>query len=56
MFFEVRILDPKGKMKKLLSSRELSKRHWRTFENSIPFKIRDKINEKTSKFKAKQIA
>ncbi len=38
MFYDVRILDPDGKIKKILHSRELSKKHWENFrkmEDSI---------------------
>ncbi|KMP10613.1 hypothetical protein UR09_05490 [Candidatus Nitromaritima sp. SCGC AAA799-A02] len=31
MFYEVRILDHKGKIKKVLSSKSLSKRYWKSF-------------------------
>ncbi len=31
MFYEVRILTPKGDLKKVVSTQELSKIHWRTF-------------------------
>jgi hypothetical protein len=31
MFYEVKILDPQGKVKKVLSRQELGKRHWKDF-------------------------
>ncbi len=31
MFHEVKIFDPKGKMKKVLSSKVLSRRYWKSF-------------------------
>jgi hypothetical protein len=31
MFYEVRVLDDKGKIKKVLSSKSLSKRYWNSF-------------------------
>ncbi|GJL79363.1 MAG: hypothetical protein NPINA01_23520 [Nitrospinaceae bacterium] len=31
MFHEVKILNPKGKLKKLISSQELRQEHWRKF-------------------------
>ena len=31
MFHEVRILDPNGKVKKVLSSKILSRRYWESF-------------------------
>ena len=33
MFYEVRILDRKGHIKKVLSSKDLSKRYWDGFES-----------------------
>jgi hypothetical protein len=32
MFYEVRILDKNGQVKKVLSSKELSKHYWREFQ------------------------
>ncbi len=32
MFYNVRILGPDGKLKKIIKSRELSVRHWRNFD------------------------
>ncbi len=32
MFFEVRVYKPNGKLKKQISSTELSSNHWRTFD------------------------
>ena len=31
MFYEVRILTPKGDLKKVVSAQELSKAHWNAF-------------------------
>ena len=31
MFYEVRILSPKGDLKKVVSTQELSKSHWESF-------------------------
>lgn len=33
MLHEVRVLSPKGKIKKLISSQELRKEHWRKFND-----------------------
>ncbi len=33
MIHEVRILNPKGKIKKLISSQELRQEHWRKFND-----------------------
>lgn len=35
MFYEVRILDRKGNVKKVLSSKELSRHYWKDFENRL---------------------
>lgn len=32
MFYEVRILDPKNKVKKTISSQQLSRKYWKEFE------------------------
>jgi hypothetical protein len=34
MFFEVKILDGKGKVKKVVTSRELSRKFWTNFQTS----------------------
>lgn len=31
MFFDVKVLDSQGQTKKIISSQELSKLHWKTF-------------------------
>ena len=35
MFYKVQVLDAKGKLKKLLTSEMLSKRHWGLFPDNI---------------------
>ncbi len=35
MLNEVRVFDQKGNLKKVLSSKFLSKRHWKNFETSV---------------------
>ena len=35
MFYKVQILDAKGKLKKILTSDMLSKRHWDLFPDNI---------------------
>ena len=32
MFHEVRVFNPEGKLKKLISCQELKKKHWKKFE------------------------
>ena len=49
MFYKVQVLDPKGKLKKLFTSKMLSKRHWDLF----PDKIKKVEKEKKSKTKIK---
>jgi hypothetical protein len=34
MFYEVRILTPKGDLKKVVSTQELSKAHWQAFNGT----------------------
>jgi hypothetical protein len=36
MFYEVRILNAKGKLKKILSARELSRRYWENIREQEP--------------------
>ena len=49
MFYKVQVLDAKGKLKKLFTSKMLSKRHWDLF----PDKIKKVEKEKKSKTKIK---
>jgi hypothetical protein len=49
MFYKVQVLDAKGKLKKLLTSRMLSKRHWDLFPDNI------KKSEKEKNLKQKKI-
>jgi len=42
MFYEVRVYNAKGKLKKVLSRDQLSKRHWDAFENRHNIKHRIK--------------
>ena len=48
MFYKVQVLDAKGKLKKLLTSDMLSKRHWDLFPDNI------KKAEKEKKSKTKK--
>ena len=48
MFYKVQILDAKGKLKKLLTSEMLSKRHWELFPDNIKKAEKEK-NIKQSK-------
>ena len=34
MFYEVRVLDSNSNLKKIISTKELSRRHWMSFEKS----------------------
>ena len=49
MFHEVKILDKKGKVKKVLSSKKLSKDYWNSF-----FKMGEPIKGKGKKGKKKE--
>ena len=44
MFYKVQVLDAKGKLKKMLTSDMLSKRHWDLFEDNS--KLNPKENKK----------
>jgi len=46
MIYEVRVLDPKGKVKKTISNKELSKRHWKTFDQPLSFALKNKSQRK----------
>ena len=48
MFYKVQVLDAKGKLKKILTSKMLSKRHWELFPDNI------KKSEKDKKSKTKK--
>ena len=48
MFYQVRVLDTKGKLKKLFTTEMLSKRHWDMFPDDI------KKAEKEKKSKTKK--
>ena len=48
MFYKVQILDAKGKLKKILTSDMLSKRHWDLFPDNI------KKDEKEKKSKTQK--
>ena len=49
MFHEVKILDKKGKVKKVLSSKKLSKDYWNSF-----FKMGESIKGKGKKNRQKE--
>ena len=34
MFYEVRVLDSNNALKKIITTKDLSRRHWMTFEKS----------------------
>ncbi len=56
MFNEVRILDPNGKIKKVLSSKVLSRRYWKSFfENPTAGEIRKKAKSPGRKPKKKAV-
>ncbi len=49
MFHEVKIYDSKGKVKNVVSARQLSKRHWKNFEWDHTY--REATTEETQKRK-----
>ena len=54
MFYKVQVLDAEGKLKKLLTSRMLSKRHWDLFPDNIKKAQKEKKSKtnKKNKFNA----
>ena len=54
MFYKVQVLDAKGKLKKLLTSDMLSKRHWDIFPDNIKKAEKEKKSKtnKKNKFNA----
>ena len=60
MFYKVQVLDAKGKLKKMLTSDMLSKRHWDLFPDNIKKvekekKSKTKIKNKFNTFKEKKL-
>ena len=58
MFYKVQVLDAKGKLKKLLTSEMLSKRHWDLFPDNIKKSEKEKNLKQKNKFnpfKAKKL-
>lgn len=43
MFYEVRIFNPEGNLKKVVSSQELSKAYWDSFNKTQPSKMESLI-------------
>lgn len=54
MFYPVRVLDRKGNVKKVLSSKELSKLYWHDFENHLHGQTHAPTKGKDRKFSRKQ--
>ena len=54
MIYQVRVLDPKGKVKKTISNHELRRRHWRTFDQPLSFALKSKPEQKATKSIRKQ--
>ena len=56
MFYKVQVLDAKGKLKKLLTSDMLSKRHWDLFPDNIkkPGKEKKSKTKKINLIRLKQ--
>ena len=49
MFYEVRVLGPEKKLKKVISSKELSKRYWKAFDESANSKEALKLGKAKKK-------
>ena len=49
MFYKVQVLDAKGKLKKLFTSKMLSKRHWDLFPDNIKKSEKEKKSKKIKK-------
>ncbi len=47
MFYEVRVLDSKNKLKKIISGQQLSRKYWDKFESN--FNIASTKSKKTKK-------
>ncbi|MBT5968326.1 MAG: hypothetical protein HOG61_03010 [Nitrospina sp.] len=45
MFYKVQITDAKGKLKKIFTSKMLSKRHWELFPDNIKKAEKEKNNK-----------
>ena len=43
MFYEVRIFNPQGNLKKIVSPRDLSKTYWNSFNKTQPSKLESLI-------------
>lgn len=56
MFYEVRILDPKGKIKKVFSSKELSQRYWNGFKEQVHGQITTNLFKSRGRKKKKDRA
>ena len=55
MFYEVRIFDAKGELKKVLSPKKLSNRFWKNGEQNL-IDFGDKDNSSSSDWETKKIA
>ena len=55
MLFEVRVFDPKGKVKIVIPEKELKKIHWKNFDtkDSMPDKKRGSSKIKLGKVRSK---
>jgi len=49
MFHEVRVLDRKNKLKKIISGQQLSRKHWKAFEISFNSSSPNKKGQKKPK-------
>jgi|SaaInlStandDraft_5_1057022.scaffolds.fasta_scaffold91999_1 hypothetical protein len=45
MFYELRVLGSNNHIKNIIPTKELSRRHWRNFENSEAQRFLPQVNE-----------
>ena len=54
MFYEVRVLDSNNDLKKIITTKDLSRRHWMTFEKSQAQLVAPQIKKQKQKQKQKR--
>jgi hypothetical protein len=53
MFYEVRVLDSNNDLKKIITTKDLSRRHWMTFEQSQAQRVVPQLKKQKQKQKQK---
>ena len=51
MFYEVRVLDSNNDLKKIITTKDLSRRHWMTFEQSQAQRVVPQLKKQKQKQK-----